>query len=555
MRKPNYLFIIFLLLISLYAQSVGSFELQEEAFQERTAHWQERLGNLEYVGDEVIVEFNDTRSLNSIDAGTFEGYEISEVFDYRPVVVYRKSSTEPMAEALARLEGLPGVKSVSPNLIRYCTITPDDPFYDRQEYLTPIHAEAAWDVTTGSSTVNVAVIDTGVDIEHPEFAGRILWTENFFDPDAQGESNVFDDSGHGTGVAGIILAEGYNGMGVAGISWDVRLLAYRACGSIDLHCTIADEVQAIDSAVAHGAHVINLSLGGKGTVGIEVDAIEDAYNAGVVIVAASGNGTPGELFVSSGDPDWDRINLYYPAAFPQVMGVAALDNSDGSVTDPGGLFRAEFSNYGEDIVSVATVGTRIMSTVPYRPKGEVPYAIYFTRDYSRLSGTSFACPQVTGVAALLFSRFPTASPLDIRNIIETTAWPMGGPDTNTNGVDDYLGHGLLDAGAALGNIIGGDGIFENSDFRLGVTPSPLFSDDIFVLVHCKRGSDDVPVVSFYVHANGDNGAITMEPLAAHPDTYMGRFRTVQAGQISFQVHGLLQGSPLTPLMVDYMLID
>jgi len=555
LRLPVTGFLAFVILVAMYAQPVGSVELQQERLMERIVFWETSLSGLQYVPDEIIVEFGDVRSLCSIDEADLAGYEITKVFQYRPVAVYRTTGYDSLPEALATIEDVPGIESVSPNLIRNCTFTPNDSLYDRQEYMIPVHAESAWDVTTGSSVVNVAIVDTGIDVEHPEFAGRVIYTENTLDPAGEGASNVFDDSGHGTGVAGIIAAQGNNGIGIAGMGWDIRLMAFRACGGFDLSCTLADEVAAIDSAVAHGADVINLSLGGKGTNTLETEAIQDAYNAGVIIVAASGNGNPGEIFAFTGDAGKDKAEMYYPAAFPQVIGVAALDNDNGSITDPAALARADFSNYGEDIVSVAAVGTVVMTTVPFRPKNQVPYAIYTLRDYARLSGTSFACPQVTGVAALILSTTPTASPLEVRNIIESTAWPMGGPDLDGNQVDDYLGHGLLDAGAAVGNAIGGNGIFENVDFRLGITPSPLFNDDIFIVVLCKRGSDAPPTVSFFVKNTGDSGSPDMEPLPAHADTYLGRFTTGGSGEISIQVHGLLNGYPLEPLIVDYTLID
>jgi thermitase len=555
LRLPILALFIIGIIAGMYAQPVGSMELRQQRYAERVQYWNNFLDGLAYVPDEIIVEFGDARLLNSIDGSVLQGFEMTGVFRYRPVAVYRNVGGKSLAESLASMEAIPGIRSVGPNLIRTCAYTPNDSLFDRQEYMLPIHAEDAWDVTTGSSSVNVAVIDTGVDIDHPEFAGRIIYTENTRNPEGEGATNVFDDSGHGTAVSGIIAAQGNNGIGIAGMAWDVRLLAFRACGGADLSCTLADEVEAIDSAVAHGADVINLSLGGKGTNSLETNAIRDAYDAGVVICAASGNGNPGELYAFTGDSGYDQANMYYPAAFPEVMGVAALDNQNGSITDPASLTRASFSNFGEDIVSVAAVGTAVMTTVPYRPKSEVPYAIYPMRDYSRLSGTSFACPQVTGLAALILSRIPNASPVEVRTLIETTAWPMGGPDIDANQVDDYLGHGLLDAGAALGSSSGVDGIFENTDFRMGITPSPLFNDDIFVIVKCKNGCDTAPVVSYFVHDSGQSAALDMQLLPAHPNTFIGRFTTTATGEITIQAHALLGGVPLEPLVVVYTLIN
>jgi len=555
MRAPRILIFALLAVLMTYTQVSGSTVTGQNLYLQRVSAWQAELVGLEYVPDEVIVEFDSVRNLASLETATLEGFEIRDIFQYRPVVVYKIKSTASLPEALAELEGIDGVASVSPNLIRRCDFTPNDTLYGFQKNLIPINAEDAWDVTSGSSSVNVALVDTGLDVQHPEFSGRVIWQENFHDPGAQGANNVFDDSGHGTGVAGIIAAKGNNNAGIAGMAWDIRLLAFRACGGPDLQCTISNEVQAIDSAVAHGADVINLSLGGVGTNSLEKNAIESAYAAGVVIVAAAGNGNPGTLFVASGNQSQDLQNLYYPAAFPEVIGVAAMDNANGAITQAANLVRADFSNYGEDIVSVAAVGTKVETTVPFREKTEVPYAIYAVRDYSSMSGTSFACPQVTGLAALLLSRYPEASPLDIRNIIESTATDIGGPDADGNNVDDYLGHGVINAGAALGKVVGGNAVFQNQDFLVGIMQSPIYEDDIYVVIKCKNGSDGAPAVSYFVQLTGENASIPMELLPAHTNTYMGRFRTTGSGAITFQVAGLKGGSALQTLQFAYTLVD
>jgi len=185
----------------------------------------------------------------------------------------------------------------------------------------------------------------------------------------------------------------------------------------------------------------------------------------------------------------------------------------------------------------------------------VPYAIYINRNYSRLSGTRFACPQVSGTACLILSRYPAASPLEVKSIIEQTAWPMGGPDSDVNGIDDFLGHGLLDAGAALGNAPGADSVFENMDFLVGVTASPLFADDVYIIVKCKLGCDEPPHVSYFVQATAENAVVNMEPLPAQANTFLGRFETTGFGLITIRVTGILGGLPLEPLDIDFTLFD
>ncbi len=554
MRFSRLHILVLLITLLAYTPSVGQEELEAQRFLERVQSWEARLHGLEYVADEIIVEFQDARSLSSLDAATLDGFQLKETFQYRPAVVFGLSSGESVAEGLARLDGAPGIARVSPNLIRHCSIVPNDPYYNHQQYHIPINSQVAWDRTTGSSSVTVAVVDTGLDVDHPEFADRIVWTQNFHDPSVQGNQNVFDDSGHGTAVAGIIAARGNNSVGIAGMAWDIRIMAFRACGGESLGCTIANEVKGIDAAVARGADVINLSLGGKGTIPLEIDAVQDAYNAGVVLVAASGNATPGQLYQSSGNLNDDHNSLYYPAAFPEVIGVAALDNKDGQVTDPGVLERASFSNYGEDIVSVAAVGTLVQTTVPHVPIGDVPYAIYPAPNYAKLSGTSFACPQVAGAACLMLSLHPGLTPAGVRARIEQTAFRLGGPDADGNGVDDHLGYGVPDAAGALGGEEEGS-TYENPDFRVGVGPSPLFVDDIFVIVYCKTQCDDPPEVTYFIQVNAENGSISMKPLPAHVNTWLGRFRTTSSGLITIQVFGSHGDSALETLTYVYDLAE
>jgi hypothetical protein len=325
-------------------------------------------------------------------------------------------------------------------------------------------------------------------------------------------------------------------------------MAFRVCGGSGLTCSIADEVQALDAAVARGADVINLSLGGKGTIDIEIEAIRKAYESGAVIVAAGGNANPGEYFIATGDPKVDLNNLFYPAAFPEVIGVAAMDNKSGAVLEPENLTRAQFSNYGEAVITVAAVGTSVETTVPYRPVAEVPYAFYGTPNYSRLDGTSFACPQVAGLACLVLSRFSNLGPDEVASLITQNAFHTSGPDSNHNGVDDYLGYGIIDVSATIGGAETGQTIHENTDFLVALTQSPIFSNEVYITVRCKRGSDSPPSVSYFMIDTAENEAVQMESVGSHPNTYLGRFHTLASGKVTIQVVGVLGGFPLQPLV-------
>src|SRR5919204_2591314 len=315
------------------------------------------------------------------------------------------------ANAIERLRSDARIRYAEPNFIVHADALPNDPLFGRLWGLnnggqsvggvpsvpdSDIDAPEAWNVTTGSSAVTVAVIDTGIDYSHPDLAGAI-WInpgENCsgcrtdgIDNDGNGyvddwrgwdfvngDNAPFDDQGHGTHVAGTIGATGNNGIGVTGVNWNVRLMPLKflnAAGS----GTTADAVSATLYAAARGADVMNNSWGGDDYSQALADAIAvaDAHNS--LYVAAAGNdGT-----------DNDTVPTY-PASYdlPNVVTVAATDNRDGL---------AWFSNIGKRSVDLGAPGVNIYSTYP-------------GNQYQYLSGTSMAAPHVSGAAALVKAAFP-----------------------------------------------------------------------------------------------------------------------------------------------------
>ena len=249
-----------------------------------------------------------------------------------------------------------------------------------------IDAPEAWDISTGSD-VKVAVIDTGIDYTHVDLAGKFAGGYDF----VNGDSDPMDDHGHGTHVSGTIAAsinnltggDPDNGVdpaeeGVAGIAPNARILAYKVC-DLNGSCNDFAIAQAIALAVQQQAKVINMSLGGAEFSQAMYDAVQDAWLAGLVIVAGAGN---------NGTTD-----LFYPAAFDNVISVGASDEDD---------LRASFSNYG-NWVDIAAPGNVILSTYPMsgcsleNTPGD-------TGCYAWNSGTSMATPHVAGAAALVWSR-------------------------------------------------------------------------------------------------------------------------------------------------------
>jgi subtilisin family serine protease len=262
-----------------------------------------------------------------------------------------------------------------------------------------IQAPDAWDVTTGSDDVVVAVIDSGINYSHPDLCSRI-WinpneiNNNGIDDDGNGyvddyrgwnfarnNNNPIDENGHGTHCAGTIAAEGNNGAGITGVAWNCRIMPCRFLNA-DGSGTVADAIEAINYAVANGADILNNSWGGGGYSEALKAAIENAQEHGVLFVAAAGN--------SARDND---SYASYPAnyALANVMSVAATNHTDNLAT---------FSCYGKNSVHIAAPGVNILSTVP--------------GGYTWMSGTSCAAPYVSGAAALLLAANPQMSLTELK---------------------------------------------------------------------------------------------------------------------------------------------
>ena len=287
-----------------------------------------------------------------------------------------------------------------------------------------IDAPEAWAISTGS-TVLVAVIDTGIDYTHPDlminYAGGFDFVNNDSDP--------MDDHGHGTHVSGTIAASLGNVTGdpaaeegVVGVAPHARIRAYKVCDATG-NCDDFTIQQAIAQAVEDGAKVINMSLGGPEESQALNDAIQDAWNAGLVIVAGAGN-------------DGNQ-NLFYPAAFPNVISVGAFDEDHR---------RASFSNYGS-WVDISAPGNVIMSSYLMSECGGSSGIPGDSGCYNWLSGTSMATPHVSGAAALVWSRGDVSTNQQVVDIILNSADPQGVQSEAR--LDSWTAHGGLNIHNAL----------------------------------------------------------------------------------------------------------
>jgi len=414
------------------------------------------------VPGETIAAFDP--ALSAEDVAALVGRQGLRIVEHSPSGVYRLAGdmVDPPKSDQARLRAYgqatdlaacAGVRFAEPNRILHASAAPNDQFYSRLRYPEMINLPAAWDITTGSPSVIVAVLDTGVLHEHPDLGGRLLEGYDFVsdvtnaldgdgrDDDPSDPGDAADDrhasTYHGTHTAGTLAAMTNNVLGISGVTWDCRVMPIRVLGRASIG-EILDISEAIRYAAGlnnisgalpqRRADVVNLSLdGGAGHApsATMAAAIRDAAAAGVVLVAASGN-------QGSSAPA-------YPAGYDEVISVGAVDWS-------GEL--ASYSNYGATLDLVAPGGSDVpgaagepaglLSTVGADNTGTLTY------EYGYRYGTSMACPQVAGVAALMFSVNPALSAVQIRQILRDTATDLG-----SFGRDDSFGYGLIDAGRAV----------------------------------------------------------------------------------------------------------
>lgn len=381
-----------------------------------------------------------------------------------------------MWDKISKLRSDPEVVYAEPNFIRRLSADPTDPNYRLQWHYSLINLPGAWDVTVGSDTVVVAVIDSGAlynhpDLNHPDLGPRLIPGFDFISNpanagDQQGGINATDidsdatdvgddpehqsSSFHGTHVAGTIGAQ-TNNAGVAGITWETRIMPLRVCGTIG--CADADIAQAIRYAAglsnssgtlpAQKADIINMSLGGEGFSQTQQNAITAARNADVIVVAAAGNENAG-TFTS-------------PASLDGVISVAAVDINSK---------KTPYSNYGPHVDVAAPGGDGsadlngdgfpdgILSTwaeeVPNPNDPTLPPTLRY--GFRFMQGTSMAAPHVSGVLALMLAVNPGLKPQQIDALL---AGSHSGThiritrDLGSPGRDDLYGHGLIDASQAV----------------------------------------------------------------------------------------------------------
>ena len=335
---------------------------------------------------------------------------------------------ESAQKALARN---PNVLYAEPDFLVSAIATPNDPMFSQLWGMSKINAPAAWDVSTGSASVVVGDIDTGIDYTHPDL-GANVWTNpgeiagNGIDDDHNGyvddihgwdwvsnDNDPMDDHGHGTHTSGTVGALGNNGAGVAGVNWNVRIAGLKFLNAQGSGST-SNAIKALQYAVDKGMKVTNNSWGGGGYSQGLADAITAAGTAGDLFVAAAGNNSSNNDTLAS-----------YPASYgmANIIAVASTTSTDGL---------SSFSNYGPTSVDLGAPGSGILSTLP-------------GNTYASWSGTSMATPHVTGAAALLWAVHLNWTYGQVRDRILCTAAAIPALAGKT------VTGGRLDLGAALGS--------------------------------------------------------------------------------------------------------
>lgn len=442
MRKKSLLFIVFLSTL-LLAANFQRFD-REKRTLEHISQSRIELKALnqglpftskgsQYSSNHVLVKFKPTLREENIEI-TIAAYGAKKIRKIPVLDVYKIQISEAstVEETLYALSRNPDVEYAEPDYIASIALTPNDPLFSYQYSLSnsgqqigslpgspkgkesaDIKATAGWEETTGKENVIIAIIDTGVDLLHPDLKNKIQSSGRDL---VNNDFDATDDHGHGTHVAGIAAADTNNGEGVAGVAWKCKILPVKV---MDKEGTgfYSWVIEATIWAVDNGAQVVNLSLGGDEPAQSLRDAVKYAFEKGAVVVAAAGN---------------DGGAVLYPAAYDAYcLAVAATDYND---------LRTSWSNFGSS-VDIAAPGERVAGCVPtwYWGPNSFPYAFS--------SGTSMSTAHASGLAALIKSIKPWLTAGEIMDVIRYSADDINA--SQHKGKDEFIGYGRINMEKAL----------------------------------------------------------------------------------------------------------
>lgn len=401
----------------------------------------------EFVKGEVLVKFKGVGSVNTLSAGQANsaiGASNKRVINQISVHNVKLPSGMDVMDAVAYYRSLTTVQYAEPNFKGKYYYTPNDPMLNQQYGVNITKCKEAWNLTKGKATVVIAVIDSGFDLTHEDMQGKFVpgwdFAENDNDP-------TFDSVDHGVHCAGIAGAATDNGKGVAASSFNCKVMPLKL-GDVP---ETALHAQALIYAADHGAKVASMSYG-NGDSQTSLNAVNYAWNKGMVLLAAAGNdGT---------------TNKGYPAAYDKVIAVGATNSSD---------LRTNFSTHGADWVDVGAPGAAILSTIP--------------GGYAAWDGTSMACPMAASIVGLLWSiSAPGTTNTQIRNALESSTDPIGNGGFKFGRVNALKACQKLDTSSATISPATGVSVWEGTDatgtvvdvtatdgnaFRVNSTPTSL----------------------------------------------------------------------------------
>ena len=421
---------------------------------------------IDVVSETLVVKFSSgtttpasrKRAIESLGAGVGKDFESLGGW-----VTVKLSTGTSIRAAMASFAAMPGVEKVEPDGVIPVSRVPNDPLYAGQWGLAQINAAEAWEygvggTVLGTDLVTVAVLDTGIDNTNAEVSGKLTGTSQYFNPAGGQAANNPPTAAcaHGTQVASVAAADTNNGVQMAGVSWNAKLISLKIvdpadCGGVaSANCPDTCEASntSIANAIDHartlhqggtiGKVVVNISFGGQQSCsGLVQTAVTNAVNAGVVIVAASGNDA--------------RSTVSSPANCVGVIPVGAVDSS-GSL--------ASFSNTGPELNAYGLVAPGVNVRVA-TPGGTT----------TEISGTSFSSPHVAGAAALILSAKPSFGPAEVRQTLRNSANNIGASGIGTSST--RFGAGRLNAFLAMQLAVKGRIADTEGEEKVVAFPNPL----------------------------------------------------------------------------------